>query len=185
MRACKMYLRTLRHTCAVHMVKNGVPIYEVSKYLGHESVQTTETHTQSSRQTLCEVVCNRVNAYTGIDSLRKRSDILCARLGVCFAHLESKISVATESHAPSSANAIVFFELTQSWPPKLKAHVRKTSLRFFWIVLPPFEYMQSAMHVATSCSNTCLTRANDTVVPKSFSKLRVTLTIRCPMPNVG
>jgi integrase len=35
---------TLRHTCAVHMVKNGVPIYEVSKYLGHESVQTTETH---------------------------------------------------------------------------------------------------------------------------------------------
>lgn len=34
----------LRHTCAVHMVKNGVPIYEVSKYLGHKSTRVTEDH---------------------------------------------------------------------------------------------------------------------------------------------
>jgi integrase len=34
----------MRHTCAVHMVKNGVPIYEVSKYLGHKSVEITQKH---------------------------------------------------------------------------------------------------------------------------------------------
>lgn len=32
----------LRHTCAVHMVKDGVPIYEVSKYLGHTNTRITE-----------------------------------------------------------------------------------------------------------------------------------------------
>ena len=34
----------LRHTCAVHMVKNGVPIYEVAQYLGHTSTAITEKH---------------------------------------------------------------------------------------------------------------------------------------------
>lgn len=35
---------TMRHTCAVHMVKNDVPIYEVSKYLGHKSIEITQKH---------------------------------------------------------------------------------------------------------------------------------------------
>lgn len=35
---------TLRHTYASHLVMAGVPIYTVSKLLGHESVQTTEKH---------------------------------------------------------------------------------------------------------------------------------------------
>ena len=34
----------LRHTCAVHMVKNGVEIYEVSKYLAHTSIEITQKH---------------------------------------------------------------------------------------------------------------------------------------------
>ena len=32
----------LRHTCAVSMLRGGLDIYSVSRYLGHESVQTTE-----------------------------------------------------------------------------------------------------------------------------------------------
>ena len=34
----------LRHTCAVHMVKAGVPIYEVSSYLGHKNTKITQDH---------------------------------------------------------------------------------------------------------------------------------------------
>ena len=34
----------MRHTCAVHMVKNGVPIYEVSRYLGHKTVAITQSN---------------------------------------------------------------------------------------------------------------------------------------------
>jgi integrase len=34
----------MRHTCAVHMVKNGVEIYEVSKYLAHTSIEITQKH---------------------------------------------------------------------------------------------------------------------------------------------
>jgi len=32
----------LRHTCAVNLLRAGVGIYDVSRYLGHESVKTTE-----------------------------------------------------------------------------------------------------------------------------------------------
>lgn len=35
---------TLRHTYASHLVQAGVPIYTVSKLLGHASVKTTERH---------------------------------------------------------------------------------------------------------------------------------------------
>lgn len=34
----------MRHTCAVHMVKDGVEIYEVSKYLAHTSIEITQKH---------------------------------------------------------------------------------------------------------------------------------------------
>ena len=33
---------TLRHTCASWLLQNGVPLEEVSKFLGHKSVKTTE-----------------------------------------------------------------------------------------------------------------------------------------------
>jgi len=34
----------LRHTCAVQMAKNGVPILEISNYLGHTNTATTQNH---------------------------------------------------------------------------------------------------------------------------------------------
>lgn len=33
---------TLRHTAAVHLVSNGVPMHKVSQYLGHSSIHVTE-----------------------------------------------------------------------------------------------------------------------------------------------
>jgi len=35
---------TLRHTFASHLVMNSVPVYTVSRLLGHATVQTTESH---------------------------------------------------------------------------------------------------------------------------------------------
>lgn len=49
-RACKavgvegVTLHTLRHTCATRLLQNGLPIYEVSKWLGHSSIKTTERY---------------------------------------------------------------------------------------------------------------------------------------------
>lgn len=37
-------LHTLRHTCASRLVQKGIPIYVVSKYLGHSSVRVTERY---------------------------------------------------------------------------------------------------------------------------------------------
>ncbi|MBP9128341.1 MAG: tyrosine-type recombinase/integrase, partial [Elusimicrobia bacterium] len=34
----------LRHSFTAHMLSNGVPIYKVSKMLGHSTVTTTESH---------------------------------------------------------------------------------------------------------------------------------------------
>lgn len=37
-------IHTLRHTFASHLIQNGVPIYEVSKLLGHSDVKMTEIY---------------------------------------------------------------------------------------------------------------------------------------------
>jgi integrase/recombinase XerC len=36
---------SLRHTAAALSIKNGVGLYEVSKMLGHTSIQTTQIYT--------------------------------------------------------------------------------------------------------------------------------------------
>ena len=38
-------LHTLRHTCATRLVQAGVPIYDVSRFLGHSSIVVTERYT--------------------------------------------------------------------------------------------------------------------------------------------
>lgn len=39
---------TLRHTCATRLVKAGIPLYTVSKWLGHSSIRTTERYAHLS-----------------------------------------------------------------------------------------------------------------------------------------
>ena len=43
-RVCQMVSHRLRDTFAVDLLKKGVPLEEVSKLLGHESIRTTEKH---------------------------------------------------------------------------------------------------------------------------------------------
>jgi integrase len=50
----------LRHTAAVLMAENGVPMSEISQYLGHNSTETTE----------------RVYARYSPDYLRKAAGVL-------------------------------------------------------------------------------------------------------------
>ncbi len=40
----KIGLHVLRHTFAVNLCRAGVPLYQISKLMGHASVQTTEMH---------------------------------------------------------------------------------------------------------------------------------------------
>jgi integrase len=51
---------TIRHTAAVHMVAAGVPMAQVSQYLGHSSIAVTE----------------RVYARFAPDHLRAAADVL-------------------------------------------------------------------------------------------------------------
>ena len=49
-RACEragkigFHFHNLRHFCASYLVNNGIPLFSVSKYLGHRSVKTTEIY---------------------------------------------------------------------------------------------------------------------------------------------
>jgi integrase len=47
-------LHILRHTCASRLVQRGIPIYTVSKWLGHSSVKVTERYAKLSPDTLAE-----------------------------------------------------------------------------------------------------------------------------------
>jgi integrase len=45
-------LHILRHTCASRLVQRGIPIYTVSKWLGHSSVQVTERYAKLAPDSL-------------------------------------------------------------------------------------------------------------------------------------
>jgi integrase len=45
-------LHILRHTCASRMIQRGVPIYVVSKFLGHSSVRVTERYAKLNADSL-------------------------------------------------------------------------------------------------------------------------------------
>jgi len=49
-------LHTLRHTFASHLAMAGVPLYTISKLLGHSSVQTTEIYSHLHPSTMDEAV---------------------------------------------------------------------------------------------------------------------------------
>ena len=40
----RLNFHSLRHTFATHLLQAGIPIYEVSKLLGHSSVKVTEVY---------------------------------------------------------------------------------------------------------------------------------------------
>ena len=60
-RACKkagkvgFHFHDLRHFCASHLINNGMPIFKVSKFLGHRSVKTTEIYTHITDESLEEI----------------------------------------------------------------------------------------------------------------------------------
>lgn len=49
-------IHTLRHTFASHLVQNGVPIYDVSKLLGHSDVTMTEIYAHLGPNTLSDAI---------------------------------------------------------------------------------------------------------------------------------
>jgi integrase len=49
-------LHILRHTCASRLVQRGVPIFTVSKWLGHSSVKVTERYAKLAPDTLSQAL---------------------------------------------------------------------------------------------------------------------------------
>lgn len=49
-------LHTLRHTCASRLVQRGVPIYTVSKWLGHSGVKVTERYAKLAPDSLSQAL---------------------------------------------------------------------------------------------------------------------------------
>jgi integrase len=49
-------LHILRHTCASRLVQRGVPIYTVTKWLGHSSVKVTERYAKLARGNLSQAL---------------------------------------------------------------------------------------------------------------------------------
>ena len=39
-----IHLHSLRHTCCIELLRNGVPIYTVQRWMRHSSVQTTQNY---------------------------------------------------------------------------------------------------------------------------------------------
>lgn len=58
-------LHTMRHTCASRLVQAGVPLYTVSKWLGHSSIVTTERYAHLQPETLEDAknVLEKANTY--------------------------------------------------------------------------------------------------------------------------
>ena len=60
-RACKragkvgFHFHDLRHFAGSHLINNGMPIFKVSKFLGHRSVKTTEIYTHITDESLEEI----------------------------------------------------------------------------------------------------------------------------------
>jgi len=38
-------LHTLRHSIATHLLQSGMPLKQISKYLGHKSIESTQIYT--------------------------------------------------------------------------------------------------------------------------------------------
>ena len=60
-KACKravmvgFHFHDLRHFAGSHLINNGMPIFKVSKFLGHRNVKTTEIYTHINDESLEEV----------------------------------------------------------------------------------------------------------------------------------
>jgi integrase len=76
-------LHILRHTCASRLLKRGVALYTVSKWLGHASIRTTQRYAHLEEGTLEQAaaalaavpmpVANDADGYAGTHPLRNRT----------------------------------------------------------------------------------------------------------------
>lgn len=60
-------LHILRHTCASRLVQRGVPIFTVSKWLGHSSVKVTERYAKLAPDSLSHALAALEGRPTGVE----------------------------------------------------------------------------------------------------------------------
>ncbi|MCL2312683.1 MAG: site-specific integrase [Firmicutes bacterium] len=83
-----LYSHTFRHTAATHMLDNGMNIVQVSKILGHESIETTMHYLDISEESIKKAMLSLVN--DDIRDLPRKWKIDEGKLTKIFRRMNSK-----------------------------------------------------------------------------------------------
>lgn len=90
----RSFLHKLRHTYASQLVQKGVSLYEVSKLLGHSSIQMTEIYAHLVPENLQKAVFNLPKRGMQLVGMEERTacegNKACRQIGVDFGDLMKK-----------------------------------------------------------------------------------------------